>query len=453
MFVLTPDPRRPDRRRWGIGLNPARPQISLQSLKPPDQQRAFDLIQTRLNSLRQARGQGETASAVEARRAVAFEQRLATMTPVTWALYLVVAANVVVWFANLAAGMHALKPAPAELFAWGANSAHAVVRNHEYWRLFTAMFLHIGLMHLALNMLGLWEAGRQLCRWLGNARFLLIYIGSGLVGSALSLHFSSQQSVSVGASGAVFGVLGALLTTVLQYRSQLPKVLSQKLLTGQGVFMAYALVQGLGSHGVDNAAHVGGLMAGALLAWLLPNNIEATAFDGRRRFGASAAVGACVLAITALISTTGGAGVDHRNAFAAAILLQRLAPELQLAEQALQQDIQRSKAGQLTDAALADAIEQHHLPAYRALRTQLDSVVTTLTAANDAQRLSAIRDIQAHTAILTEMLELEITKARSTGADADVAEQRAKQLAVELAAVSKRIAQRQLSGEAGKKRL
>ncbi len=434
-FVLKPGPLRPDRRRWCIGINPARPHISLQSLKPQDQQRAFDLIQTHLNSLRQVRLLEETTSAVDAPRRVDFEHRLAALTPLTWALYVVVGANVLVCLANLATGMSALKPTDVELFAWGAKSTQAVVHDREYWRLFTAMFLHIGPMHLALNMLGLWEAGRQLCRWFGNALFLLIYGGSGLVGGALSLHFLSQQSVSAGASGAVFGVLGALLAAGCQHPAQLPKMLSRQLLTGQGLFLAYALVQGLDPLGADNATHLGGLVTGALLGWLLPNKIDTPASNGRSRSTALAAVAGCALLITVLVSTAGAragaAGVDHENAGPA--ILQDLEHELERTERALQKDLQGTTTGQLTEAALTDAISQRHLPAYRALRTRIGGMLNSLPSTDAPAARGAIFDIQERTTALTDMLEFEVEKARQPRSASEAPEQRAKELAARLA--------------------
>lgn len=111
-------------------------------------------------------------------------------------------------------------------------------------------------MHVAMNMLGLYSAGIWVERIYGKRLFTLVYLASGLMGSVLSLYFSAQNAVSVGASGTVFGVTGAFLVAVAQNRSRLPKLFSQQTLSGMGLFIVYSLLQGFGTQGIDNAAHI-----------------------------------------------------------------------------------------------------------------------------------------------------------------------------------------------------
>lgn len=229
-----------------------------------------------------------------------FQQRLVRLTPTVWGLYLVMALNIGVWLANLADGMDPFKAASADLLRWGANSALAVLRDGQDWRLLTATVLHGGLLHLGLNMAALWDAGRQVCRWYGNGQFLLIYFGAALTGSALSLHFAAQRSVSVGASGAVFGVLGALMLGVWRHRDRVPPSLARHLLKAQGAFVLITLVQGLLQPGIDNAAHLGGLLGGCLVAWQLVEVVEVETGRARRWLGRCMAVlivGVTVLAL------------------------------------------------------------------------------------------------------------------------------------------------------------
>lgn len=360
----------------------------------------------------------------------AFEQRLREMTPSLWALYAVVALNVGVWLANLASGLDALQPATADLFRWGASSASAVVRDGEWWRLLTATVLHGGLLHLALNMYALWVAGTQVCRWFGNGQFLLIYWGSALAGSALSLHFSAQQAVSVGASGAVFGVLGAVLAGVYQHRARVPRSVVAQLLTSQGLFVALSLAQGFTREGIDNAAHVGGLLAGAVMAWLLVEVVDdqASAAHRRRRQGWALAVVA--LAVAGLVWAA-PAGVNHRVLFAEQAALRAVLPAFQQAEQALQADAQAHQAGRLSPAQLVEAMERTHIPAYQALGEALGR----LPADPQAQRLADLRTLQS---AMLELMRLEVDKARGT-LTVEQAEARAARLTPALQAASQRL--------------
>lgn len=340
----------------------------------------------------------------EARAHEAFEERLRVLTPTPWALYAVIAVNVAVWLLNLFDGMSPMSPTSADLFAWGANSASAVVLDGEYWRLLSATVLHGGVLHLALNMFALWDAGRRVCQWFGNGQFLLIYLGAGLAGSALSLHFSSQQAISVGASGAVFGVLGALLVGVYQHRERVPKAMVQQLLTSQGVFVAIMLVQGFARSGIDNAAHVGGLVAGAALAWVLVELIDEAAGATHRRRQQVLALGLVAVMVGGL-TWTAKPGVDHRQLFQSQSALQDLLPRLRAAEDAFQADVKAQREGRMSEAQLVDAMEQRHIPAYR-------EVVQAVNDLKPDASMTRLRDIgELYTALL-EVMTLEVDKYR-----------------------------------------
>lgn len=371
----------------------------------------------------------------EAAAAVAFETRLDELTPTTWALYLMVAVNAAVWLANLYGGMNALKPSPAMLFAWGANSASAVVLDREYWRLLTNTFLHGGLMHLLLNMLGLWEAGRQLNRMYGHAQFLLIYLASALAGSALSLHYSAQQSVSVGASGAVFGVLGAILVAMYQHRGQIPKPTSKRILTSQGVFLAYALAQGFSRQGVDNAAHVGGLLCGCVLAWLLHEKIDSGATPARRRTMAIAGAGLSAAAVAVLVMTTPAPRVHHRQLFAFQTTLVQQAPAMAAAENALQADAQAARKGVLSEGAFKEAIRTRHLPAYEEIQRRL----APLDVPADDAAGQGMRDIKRGNALMVELMTLQMELADKPAGSQPAGEARAQAINDELRLIQTRL--------------
>lgn len=367
----------------------------------------------------------------------AFEQRLREKTPSLWALYAVVALNVGVWLANVASGMSAFKPETADLFRWGASSASAVVRDGEWWRLVTATVLHGGVVHLALNMWALWVAGTQVARWFGNGQFLLIYWGSALAGSALSLHFSAQRAVSVGASGAVFGVLGALLAGVWQHRERVPKAVVQQLLASQGAFVAISLVQGFTRPGIDNAAHVGGLLAGAVMAWLLVEVVDEQAsavLRRRRQWLATAAAG---LAVAGLVWAA-PAGVDHRALFAEQTALRDVLPAFQKAEQALQADAKAQQEGRISQQQLIEALEQRHMPAYRAVGEALARVPADVRS----DRLDDLRGLQSG---MLELMTLEVGQARGSIGTAE-AEARAAEVTETLRRVGERMKARSAGG-------
>lgn len=152
----------------------------------------------------------------------------------------------------------------------GAFYLPAVVEEQEYYRIFTCMFLHFGIEHLFNNMLVLLFLGDMLEKAVGKVRYLLIYVLGGMAGNVLSAWHSYRTqdfSVSAGASGAVFAVIGALLFLVLIHRGKLEDLSGRRLL----LMAVLTLFQGFTSIGVDNWAHVGGLLGGLILGALLFN--------------------------------------------------------------------------------------------------------------------------------------------------------------------------------------
>lgn len=151
----------------------------------------------------------------------------------------------------------------------GACYSPWVFEYGEYYRLFTSMFLHYGIEHLIFNMLLLIFLGDALEQEVGKVRYLIIYLGGGLCGNILSCfldyHGSMDFAVSAGASGAVFATVGALLYIVLRNGWQVQGLSGIQLI----VLAVLTVVQGFTSEGVDNAAHVGGFLAGLLLAVIL----------------------------------------------------------------------------------------------------------------------------------------------------------------------------------------
>lgn len=148
------------------------------------------------------------------------------------------------------------------LLLFGANF-RGLVQAGEVWRLATSMFLHIGLIHLVVNMYSLLIIGKQLESFLGKWKFLIVYLGSGILGSLLSVVVHS--SISAGASGAIFGLLGSLLYFGYHYRLYLGTVLKTQVIP----IIIINLLIGFMVPGIDNFAHIGGLVGGYLLTMIL----------------------------------------------------------------------------------------------------------------------------------------------------------------------------------------
>lgn len=201
-----------------------------------------------------------------------FAARLARATPRLWVTPLLIGLNVATWIANIADGLDPFSPLAAELLDWGAN--RAMETRGQPWRLLSAAFLHGGLVHLAVNMWALRDAGRLVERFFGNMQFLLIYLSSGVFGSLASLYSTAQSGVAVGASGAVFGAIGGLLSALFASRSRIPPDLARPLGRSMLAFTGFALLLGFASEHVDNAAHVGGLVTGAALGLLLARRFD-----------------------------------------------------------------------------------------------------------------------------------------------------------------------------------
>ena len=199
---------------------------------------------------------------------------LHAVSPRVWATPALVFANIGVWIAMVVAGAHPLSPTGEMLIAWGANFAPLTAAG-EWWRLLAAAFLHSGVLHLALNMWALWNAGRLTERLYGSVSFLLIYLAAGVTGSLASALWNPKGAVSIGASGAVFGVLGALGAFLAVQKHSVPRQVLLGLRASVLSFMGYTLAIGFLVPGIDNAAHLGGMVAGFVLGAILARPLTA----------------------------------------------------------------------------------------------------------------------------------------------------------------------------------
>lgn len=197
------------------------------------------------------------------------------------ATYILIAVNVFIFT------LRALSPSWDEsLFLWGADNARLVLGQGEYYRLFTSMFLHAGIysssggfalqngLHILSNMYILYAVGLSLEPIFGHARFLIIYLLGGLAGSVLSVLLGNTDSYSVGASGAVFAILGGEFVFLWHQRKLLGEAGRERrrsLIVFGIMNLAIGLLSTLqGSRlRIDNWAHLGGLIGGVALAWFI----------------------------------------------------------------------------------------------------------------------------------------------------------------------------------------
>ena len=188
--------------------------------------------------------------------------------------YTIIGLNVLMFIITIASGVSIMSPTGGDLLPFGANYA-PVTAEGEWWRLLTSTFLHFGILHLALNMYALFMVGVYLEPMLGKVRYGSAYVCTGILASLASfIWHKADPVVSAGASGAVFGMYGvfvALLTTSL-----IPRHVRGQLLQSIGIFVAYNIIYGLKPNsGIDNAAHLGGLISGLIIGYIYYFSIKA----------------------------------------------------------------------------------------------------------------------------------------------------------------------------------
>lgn len=160
-----------------------------------------------------------------------------------------------------------------QLVSWGANYGPLTAAT-QWWRLLTAEFLHLSVIHLLVNMWAFWTVGRLTERLFGRWVFLGLYLASAILASLASIAWNPAL-IGVGASGAIFGVFGAFLAFLTKRQTRVPAAVFRAHWFSTLAFVLFNLVSGALQTGVDNAAHVGGLLAGFALGWLLARPLEA----------------------------------------------------------------------------------------------------------------------------------------------------------------------------------
>ena len=204
-------------------------------------------------------------------------------------------ANVLVFIIMAVSGVNVMQPSVEDLVAWGGNF-RPMTLDGELWRLFTAMFLHGGILHLALNMYSFIQVGFILETNMGKYRYLIAYLACGLIASIASLAVN-DNIVSVGASGAIFGIDGLLLALLVTKAFNISPDHRQGLLSSVVIFVGYNLFFGFAKEGIDNAAHIGGLVTGFLIGLAYSPSLK----RGQPAMVVSCAIGAVVLLAVLLV--------------------------------------------------------------------------------------------------------------------------------------------------------
>lgn len=197
----------------------------------------------------------------------------------TWAFapatYTLVGINCVVFLLMLFSGVSIMSPTTRQLLVWGANNGTLVLLGGEWWRLISAMFVHVGIIHLATNMWCLWNLGLLGEPLLGPFGVFATYLLTGLAGNALSIAVhpgvNGDGIVGAGASGAVFGLAGVLIVLLKSPLLPIPKIELKKLRSSviQFAILNFAIglytAFGASSIKIDNMAHLGGFLSGLAL--------------------------------------------------------------------------------------------------------------------------------------------------------------------------------------------
>ncbi|HEY3744175.1 MAG TPA: rhomboid family intramembrane serine protease [Bryobacteraceae bacterium] len=290
-----------------------------------------------------------------------FQSKLRSATPRVFITPILVALNVAVYLAMVATGVSFYDPPIDSLIKWGADFG-PLVTHGQSWRLFTAMFLHIGIIHIAMNMYILWAIGKFTERLFGNFGFLVLYILSGFGGSLASVWWK-PLTVSAGASGAIFGVYGALLGYLLIQRHSVPARSLSTLFSTAGTFIVYNLIYSYMSPNTDMAAHVGGFVSGFVLGCALALPLVEPGVKSRVGRGLVVLVLGAALVAAAEVRLP---VIDDFEAEAKAL------GNFETATLAIYNDaLKKVQAGQMTPAEFDDVIEKKIIPPWNARRESI----------------------------------------------------------------------------------
>jgi len=356
------DVRRP-RRRWRFELTLASPEQARQLLSrlPAGQTPGFE-------------------QRWEARRI--FERGLLAATPRIWVTPTIVGANIAVYLTLAVVSGHFWAMDPPHLIAWGANSGPLTLSG-QWWRLLTAAFLHVSVLHIGINLWAFWNIGRLTERLYGNRLFLGVYLACAVLSSLGTLAWDSAH-VEVGASGAIFGVFGAFLAYLSLRRTHVPLSIVRAHWLSTALFVLFSLINGFLQNGIDNAVHVCGLASGFVLGWLMARPVEVVAREpvtARRWAGIGTFIVVWVAASFWIIGGVGAPASASERYFQRHLwFVTGEAHDLASWQQALMQ----AQAGAASDAQLAHLFSTDIVPFWDATVARLKKESTP----SDQQRIA-----------------------------------------------------------------
>lgn len=310
------------------------------------------------------------------------QRRRFPLLPVTGSI---VALNIVV-FVAMAALLNAgwLEATNLEPYIkYGANNA--VATEDQWWRLVTSMFMHFGLLHLALNMWALLQAGSLVERLQGRILYGLTYLVSGIGGGLLSMDWHGGKMWSAGASGAIFGVYGALLGYITRDRLALPRSVLQPLTKSTVLFACYNLFYGFVSPSIDNADHIGGLVSGLALGWLTaPSPGTDRSASWGRRLGIGAAAAALIMAVGVAFAPNVDFILRDEQAWEKAV--KPFADRQEALEQKLGAQVQEWLRNRSSGPDLYQLVEDKMVPFYEGLGRTVQALNLAPSKATDRRR-------------------------------------------------------------------
>jgi membrane associated rhomboid family serine protease len=276
-----------------------------------------------------------------------------------WVTFALIAANVAMFVVELAHGVSLTSPTPQQIIDLG-GSFPPLTLHGEWWRLGSSMFLHFGALHIALNLLCLYQA-RVVEQLFGHAGFAVIYGLAGLGGGIASLLVSNGHTVTAGASGAVFGVYGAFGAFLLLRRSQIQEDAWQRTARSIGRFLLLNLVIGVAVPSISISAHVGGVIVGFGAGAALLAGARAVQQRVLRTLGV--AVLGVALTVVAMMTIHGAADVTP--------VLTRFDTVEHASVTQLNEAVHRHEIHELTDGEFADLLERDVIAPYREMHQDL----------------------------------------------------------------------------------
>jgi rhomboid protease GluP len=295
-----------------------------------------------------------------------FTLHLRAVTPRVWVVPALVCLNVGVYGLMVVTGVAPLSPTASSVLAWGADYGPSTLGGQP-WRMLASMFLHFGVAHLGMNMYVLVDAGTLVERIYGHARFAALYLAAGVCSSFASL-LVHPQLVSAGASGAIFGVYGALGVFLLRQRGAIPTPVVSRLSRVAIGFVVFNVLYSFTASNIDSAGHIGGLLggaaAGAWLTWPL-------APERRERVAKPLAVTALAFAIVVLTPAVLPKPAE--------LTLTRFSSDSQAILETYDALLARAKKGALADPEFASQLQDTVIRPWHEARARLSAPQTWIS--------------------------------------------------------------------------